>query len=58
MSELKEIAALLFKNLSEALLSTAYELESSNSQATIIESIFIEKFALLLQISAHSLSKS
>lgn len=42
MSELKEIAAMLFKNLSEALLRTAYELEPSNSQATIIESIFIE----------------
>lgn len=42
MSELKEIAAKLFKNLSDAFLRTAYELEPSNSQASIIESIFIE----------------
>lgn len=42
MSELTKIAALLFRNLSDALLRTAYELEPSNSQATIIESIFVE----------------
>lgn len=42
MSELKEIAVKLFKNLSDAFLRTAYELEPPNSQATIIESIFIE----------------
>lgn len=42
MSELTEIAVKLFKNLSDAFLRTAYELEPPNSQATIIESIFIE----------------
>lgn len=41
MSELKEIAALLFKNISDALLTTAYQI-SPNSQASIIESIFVE----------------
>lgn len=47
MSELKEIAAMLFRNLSDAFLRTACELEPLNSQATISESIFIDnpKFA-------------
>lgn len=42
MSEIKEIAIKLFKNLSDAFLRTAYELDSANSQASIIESIFVE----------------
>lgn len=42
MSEIKEIAIKLFKNLSDALLRTAYELDPANSQASIIESIFVE----------------
>lgn len=43
MSELKEIAALLFRHLSDALLRTAYELEPPNSQPSIIETKFVEK---------------
>lgn len=42
MSEIKEIAIKLFKNLSDAFLRTAYELDPANSQASIIESIFVE----------------
>ena len=40
--ELTNIAVKLFKNLSDALLRTAYELDPPNSQTPIIESIFIE----------------
>lgn len=40
--ELTRIAVKLFKNLSDALLRTAYELDPPNSQAPITESIFIE----------------
>lgn len=40
--ELTKIAVRLFKNLSDALLRTAYELEPPNSQASISDSIFIE----------------